>query len=123
MRGSLFVIVVNLALAIGVGAGYFYWGRQAGQLALELKAARKAPPPAEREWKDVAGVVRGVMPELGVMVLSHADMPGYMRPMTMGFKVASPELYQGLEVGDEVRFTLRGRPPRVAIVAIEKTSH
>lgn len=122
MRAWHLVIVMNLALAIGVAAGYFYWGRQAEQLALELKAARKAPPRAEREWADVAGVVRGVMPELGVMVLSHADMPGYMRPMTMGFKVASPDLYKDLEVGDEVRFTVRGNPPRVSIVAIQKTT-
>jgi Cu/Ag efflux protein CusF len=122
MRAWLFVIVVNLALAIGVGAGYFSWGRQAEQLALDLKAARKPPPRPEREWADVAGVVRGVMPEVGVMVLSHADMAGYMRPMTMGFKVAKPELYNGLEVGDEVRFTVRGNPPRVSIVAIEKTT-
>ena len=121
MRAWHIVFVINLALAIGVGAGYFYWGRQAEQLALELKAARKPPPRPEREWSDVAGVVRGVMPEIGVMVLSHADMPGYMRPMTMGFKVASPELYKDLEVGDEVRFTVRGNPPRVSIVAIEKT--
>jgi Cu/Ag efflux protein CusF len=122
MRAWLVVIVVNLALAIGVGGGYFYWGRQAEQLAVELKAARKAPPPPEREWTDVAGVVRGIMPELGVVVLSHGDMQGYMRPMTMGFKVASPQLYKDLEVGDEVRFTLRGRPPRVSIVAMERTA-
>jgi Cu/Ag efflux protein CusF len=122
MRTWLFVIVINLALAIGVGGGYLYWGRQAEQLAVDLKAARKAPPPPEREWADVAGVVRGVMPELGVVVLSHGDMYGYMRPMTMGFKVASPELYKDLEVGDEVRFTLRGRPPRVSIVAMEKAA-
>jgi Cu/Ag efflux protein CusF len=122
MRAWLVVIVVNLALAIGVAGGYFYWGRQAEQLAVELKAARKAPPPPEREWTDVAGVVRGIMPELGVVVLSHGDMQGYMRPMTMGFKVASPQLYKDLEVGDEVRFTLRGRPPRVSIVAMERTA-
>ena len=120
MRAGPFVVVLNLALLIGIGGGYLHWGRQAEQLALELKSARKAPPRTEREWADVAGVVRGVMPEVGVMVLSHGDMPGYMRPMTMGFKVASPQLYEGLEVGDEVRFTLRGQPPRVAIVSIEK---
>jgi Cu/Ag efflux protein CusF len=122
MRAWLFVTVVNLALAIGVATGYLYWGRQAEQLAVELKAARKPAPPPDREWSDVAGVVRGVMPELGVVVLSHADMPGYMRPMTMGFKVASPQLYKDLEVGDEVRFTLRGRPPRVSIVSMQKTA-
>ena len=120
MRAWHFVAVVNLALAIGIASGYFYWGRQAERLAVELQAARKAPPRADREWTNVAGVVRGVMPEIGVMVLSHADMPGYMRPMTMGFKVASAQLYQGLEVGDEVRFTLRGNPPRVSIVAVER---
>jgi Cu/Ag efflux protein CusF len=120
MRAWHFIVVVNLALLMGIGGGYFYWGRQAEQLALELKAARKAPARAEREWTNVAGVVRGVMPEVGVMVLSHGDLPGYMRPMTMGFKVATPQLYQGLEVGDDVRFTLRGQPPRVSIVSIEK---
>lgn len=122
MRAWHFIGVVNRAPIPSSSAGYFYWGRQAEQLAFELKTARKAPARAEREWTNVAGVVRGVMPEVGVMVLSHGDMPGYMRPMTMGFKVAAPELYQGLEVGDEVRFTLRGQPPRVSIVAIEKIS-
>jgi Cu/Ag efflux protein CusF len=122
MRAWHFVIVVNLALAMGVGGGYFYWGRQAERLAVELKLAREAPPARQREWKDVAGVVRGVMPEVGVMVLSHADMQGYMRPMTMGFKVASPKLYEGLEVGDAVRFTLQGAPPRVQITAIQRSA-
>ena len=121
MRAWHFVLVLYLAVMIGLGAGYVYWGRQAEQLSLELIAAKKPPPHPEREWANVPGVVRGIMPEIGVMVLSHGDMPGYMRPMTMGFKVASPELYRDLEVGDEVRFTVRGNPPRVAIVAIEKT--
>jgi hypothetical protein len=61
------------------------------------------------------------MPEVDVLVLSHADMAGYMRPMTMGFKAASPKVYEGLKVGDNVQFTLRGIPPRVRITAIEKT--
>jgi Cu/Ag efflux protein CusF len=120
MRAWYFVIAVNLAALSGVGAGYLYWGRDNQRLTAELKMARAVTPRPEREWKDVAGVVRGVMPEMGVVVLSHDDMPGYMRPMTMGFKVESPQLYDGLEVGDAVSFTLKGRPPRVRITAMER---
>ena len=120
MRAWYFVTAVNLAAMMGVGAGYLYWGRQAERTAVELKIAKSVAPRPEREWKDVTGVVRGVMPELGVVVLSHAEMPGYMRPMTMGFKAESPQLYDKLEVGDAVSFTLKGVPPRVRITAMER---
>ena len=56
------------------------------------------------------------------MVLSHGEMPGYMRAMTMGFRAASPKLYEGIKIGDEVEFTVRGRRPRVAITAMAKIS-
>jgi Cu/Ag efflux protein CusF len=120
MRAWHFVVVVNIALMIGVGAGYLHWGRRAERLAAELAVARAAPPRPEREWK-VAGVVRAVMDDVGVLVVSHEDIPGYMRPMTMGFKTADRALHDGLEVGDAIRFTLRGAPPRVRITAVEKT--
>ena len=45
-----------------------------------------------------------------------------MPPMTMGFRVASPKIQEAVSVGDEVRFTLRGMPPNVAVTAIEKIS-
>ena len=120
MRAWYFVAAVNVAAAMGVGAGYLYWGRQAERTAAELKIAKAVAPRPEREWKDVAGVVRGVIPELGVVVLSHGDMPGYMRPMTMGFKAESPKIYEGFSVGDPVHFTVKGRLPRVRITAMEK---
>jgi hypothetical protein len=40
--------------------------------------------------------------------------------MTMGFRTASAALHEAVSVGDEVRFTLRGTPPDLAITAIEK---
>jgi Cu/Ag efflux protein CusF len=120
MRALYFVAAVNVAAAMGVGAGYLYWGRQAERVAAELKLAKQVAPRPVKEWKDVAGVVRGVMPELGVVVLSHADIPGYMRPMTMGFQVEAPQVHEGFEVGDPVQFTLKGTPPRVRITAMRK---
>jgi Cu/Ag efflux protein CusF len=62
--------------------------------------------------------VRAVLPDLGVVVLTHEEIAGYMPPMTMGFRVHEPRLYQGLDIGETVRFTLRGVPPNLEITAI-----
>jgi len=38
--------------------------------------------------------------------------------MTMGFQIQDPQLLAAPQVGDLVRFTLRGIPPRMAITAM-----
>lgn len=115
--------MINLALLVGLGWGYVSWGRQTQRLESELAAARAAAlMGGEREWS-VRGVVRALLPEINVLVLTHADIPGYMPAMTMGFRAASPKIHEAVRVGDEVRFTLRGVVPNVAITAIEKTSN
>ena len=119
MRPWKVVLLLNLALALGVGWGYLWWGRQAARLQRELVAARALGSAAEREWT-VNGVVRAILPDLEVVVLTHEEIPDFMVPMTMGFRAASPKIYEGVRVGDAVRFTVRGAPPNVRIVAIEK---
>jgi len=113
------VLLLNLALALGAGWGYLWWGRQVVRLQRDLVAARSLATAVEREWT-VNGVVRAILPELDVVVLTHEDMAGFMAPMTMGFRAASPKIYEGVQVGDAVRFTVRGAPPNVKIVAIER---
>jgi Cu/Ag efflux protein CusF len=61
-----------------------------------------------------------VLPELNVVVLTHEDLAGFMGSMTMGFRVHDPKLYEGLDIGDIVRFTLTGVPPNVEITAVAK---
>lgn len=123
MRAWKAVVLINLALLIGLGGGYVTWGRQRDRLATELVAARLAAVAGgEREW--IAwGVVRAILPEINVLVLTHDDIPGYMPAMTMGFRATSPKIQEAVRVGDEVRFTLRGVVPNVVITAIEKTSN
>jgi Cu/Ag efflux protein CusF len=115
------VLLVNLALLLGVGWGYLWWGRQAARLQRDLTAARSLATGLEREWT-VNGVVRAILPELDVVVITHEEIPGYMAPMTMGFRAVSPKIYEGVRVGDAVRFTLRGAPPNVKVVALEKVA-
>ena len=119
MRTWKVVLLLNLALALGVGWGYLWWGRQVGRLQRELVAAQSLTAGGEREWT-VNGVVRAILADLDVVVLTHDEIPGYMAPMTMGFRAASPKIYAGVRIGDAVRFTVRGAPPNVRIVAIEK---
>lgn len=115
MRAWKAVALVNLALAFAAVGGWTAWQRQQAQAAQAI-----APAGPEREWRDVPGLVRAVVPELGIVVLTHADIPGYMPGMTMGFRAVGLEIPETLSVGDEVRFTVRGSPPIVVLTAIEK---
>jgi hypothetical protein len=40
----------------------------------------------------------------------------------MGFRMASPKIQERVEVGDAVRFTLRGTLPNLVLVAVDKTT-
>jgi Cu(I)/Ag(I) efflux system protein CusF len=113
-------LLVNLALGLGLLSGYVWWGRQAERLRQEL-ATSKVPGAAavEREFQG-QGVVRAILPELNVVVVTHDEIAGYMPPMTMGFRVATPHLLNGVEVGDSVRFLLRGTVPNLQITGIQK---
>jgi Cu/Ag efflux protein CusF len=121
MRLWRVVLLVNVALGLGLLLGFLAWGREAGRLARQLEQARQQQivPGVEHTWHS-RGVVRAVLPELNVVVLTHEDLPGYMTSMTMGFRVHDPTLYEGLDIGDTVRFTLEGTPPNVEITAMAK---
>ena len=121
MRAWKVVVLLNLALLVGVGWGYVWWGRQVLRLQQDLAAARSIRTGVEREWT-VNGVVRAILPDIDVIVLTHEEIPGYMTPMTMGFRAVSPKIYEGLRIGDAVRFTLRGAPPNVKVTALEKVA-
>ena len=122
MRAWKVVVLVDLALAVGLGWGWLWWGQQAQRLERELAAARvAAASTGEREYHGT-GVIRAGLGDLGMLVITHGEIPGYMPAMTMGFRTASPKIVESVKTGDAVRFTLRGTPPNLAITAIEKTA-
>ncbi|HYE94072.1 MAG TPA: copper-binding protein [Terriglobales bacterium] len=118
MRAWTAVVLVDLALLFAALGGWAAWQRSQASAALAAQTVTFGGP--EQEWHDVPGVVRALLPDLGIVVLTHADIPGYMPGMTMGFKLADVEIPDTLSVGDAVRFDLRGSPPLVAITALEK---
>ena len=112
-------MLLDLAVALGVGLGYVRWGREEQRLRAELATRAARPAVVAGEWT-TQGVVRAVLPDLGVIVLTHGAIGEVMPAMTMGFRVSAPTVYAGLAPGDEVRFTSRGAPPNLVIVRIEK---
>lgn len=115
------ILLLNLAVGVGLLFGFLAWGREVNRLRLEVVKVRQEAVAAqgERQWS-VQGVVRAMIPEINVLVLTHEEIPGFMPSMTMGFRAASPKLYEKLEAGDRIRFTLKGIPPNVTIVEIVK---
>jgi Cu/Ag efflux protein CusF len=113
------VLLLNLAVAVGVFVGWLAWGREVSRLESRLSQnQRLVVIGGEQTWM-VKGVVRAVIPEIQVIVLTHDEIPGFMAAgMTMGFKVKDPKLLERARVGDVVRFTLTGVPPDVEITAL-----
>ena len=112
------VLLMNLALGLGLFVGYLAWGRELLRLEQDLAAARQQAE-IPRTWT-VRGIVRAVLPQANVVILTHEDIPGFMGSMTMGFAVQDPKFYEGLDIGETVRFTLTGVPPNLVITAIER---
>ena len=52
------------------------------------------------------GQVIALAPETGEVVLTHAEIKGFMDAMTMGYQVNSRSLLKGVKPGDKVRFTI-----------------
>jgi Cu/Ag efflux protein CusF len=115
------VLVMNLGLLAGVLLGYLAWGRELPRLQRELDLARaRQPVPGVEQVFEAQGVVRAVIREINVVVLTHEEIPGFMPAMTMGFRAQEARLFDGLAVGDLVRFTLKGVPPNMAITALAR---
>jgi Cu/Ag efflux protein CusF len=122
MRLWRVVVLLNLALALGAGAGLLYRAREIRALRQELADAREAVATragSERQWS-VRGIVRVPLPSQSALFVTHEAVPELMEGMTMGFEVADPRLLDGLKAGDPIRFTLRQDGQRLRIVAIQK---
>jgi Cu/Ag efflux protein CusF len=120
MRLWKVVLLVNLALALGVGLGYLRWAREVRGLRDEAdRLHAEAVRPGPQSWT-VRGIVRSVVPKLGAIFLTHEAMPGLMDAMSMGFEAEDPKLLEGLAPGDPVRFTVRRDGEKLVLVMIEK---
>ena len=119
MRMWQVVILVNLALAVGLGFGYGAWGRRLATLDGEFKTAQAQAEQLRREreacfagarvgeqlWEG-RGIVRAVYPKL--LLITHEEIPGLLPARTTGFRVADSANHGQARAGDPIRFWLQG---------------
>jgi Cu/Ag efflux protein CusF len=120
MRLWKVVVVLNIALAVGVGLGHLRWAREVRSLRDEVERLRNEAAGASTGSWTARGIVRSVVPPLGAVFLTHEAMPGLMDAMTMSFEAEDRKLLDGLAPGDAVRFTVRKNGERLSLIAIEK---
>jgi hypothetical protein len=124
------VAVLNLALAMGVGAGYAAWGHRAAAREGAVDDAEGRAEPRERarqacaagarageqQWQG-RGIVRAAYPQL--LVITHEEIQGLLPDWTTGVRPTLPVTAGSARVGDAIRFSLRGTSADdAALVAI-----
>jgi Copper binding periplasmic protein CusF len=119
MRMWQAAILVNLALAVGLGFGYGAWGRRLATLDGEIKTAQGQVEQLRREreacfaggrvgeqlWEG-RGIVRATYPKL--ILITHEEISGLLPARTTGFRLADSASHNEPHPGDPIRFWLRG---------------
>jgi len=52
------------------------------------------------------GVILGIFPEKGTLLIKHEDVPGLMKGMKMAFRVADQSVFAHLKEGETITATL-----------------
>ena len=126
------VVMLNLTLILGLGVGYAGWGRKVAALDRDFTTLRAQVERLERERAACAGggrageqqwegrgVVRAVYPQL--VTITHEEIRGLLPARTTSFRRASAGSRDALQIGDPIRFSLRGTVlDDVALVAVDR---
>jgi Cu/Ag efflux protein CusF len=113
------VVVTNLAFALGLACGYAWWRADVERLRREVESARAQVAADTRTWT-VKGIVRAVLPDEPLIVITHEPLAGMMAAMTMGFRVKDRALLEGLTPGDPITFTVVPAGKDLVIVGVKK---
>ncbi len=65
------------------------------------------------------GIVKNITPSKTFIVIEHREIEGFMGAMTMPFPLSNESLLEGIEIGNEVDFTLHFNGQDVSVTALK----
>lgn len=111
LRRHLPMALIASLLVGGLAVGAIVWSASPGAKGAATAAKTYA----------ATGRVAGFGPERSYASIAHDAIPGFMEPMTMAFEFAEPDVAQGIEEGDRVRFAFSADAQgRLVIVSMAK---
>ncbi len=91
------VILVATIFGLGLGLGLMACGKKADAPAVDA---------AKLETHSSTGVIKEVKSEGKILVIDHAEFPGWMGAMVMPFEVRDLGVTKGFKAGDKVAFSV-----------------
>ena len=90
-----------------------------------IRADDAAPPPAVTDTAPrypFHGVIKGLFPEKGMLLIKHDEVTGLMKGTTMGFRV-QPEIFKQVKNGQTIDATLVVREDDFYLENIKVVKH
>ena len=111
-------VVLPLLLACG-GANHSNQSHSTPSPSPSVAASGPAAAVATRSYAGV-GTVKALNPKAPSIEIDHGDIEGLMPAMQMEFEVSDAALLNGLQVNDQIDFTIEDRTGTMRVTAIKK---
>lgn len=113
LRGLLLGVMAGMSSSIAFAQGTHHGGGERDHEVAHAAAAGGDLPLVEAE-------VRRVNTRANTLSVRHGDIPNLdMPPMTMTFRLADPELLEGLSVGDNILVTVDRIDGAYTVMSVE----
>ena len=117
------LVLLPLLLAVACGGVDHRTQNTSTSSPSPAKTGTAASGPADavetRSYPGV-GVVKAINPKAPSIEIDHGDIEGLMPAMQMEFEVSDAALLNGLQVNDQIDFTIEDRTGVMKVTAIKK---
>jgi Cu/Ag efflux protein CusF len=112
-------VALVFLIACGGGGNHSTQTTSGASPAPSAEASGPAAAVATRTYAGV-GTIKALNPKAPSIEINHGDIEGLMPAMQMEFEVSDASLLNGLQVEDQIDFTIEDRTGVMRVIALKK---